>query len=71
MSGATPSEKPEQIDLTKLNLQQLQQLKMEFETVIIYFKTQIAYTLKNILGAEYIPRITADSFKVQRKVCYL
>lgn len=33
MSTAKSDGKPEQIDLTKLNLQQLQQLKMEFESV--------------------------------------
>lgn len=46
MSESKRPEKSEQIDLTKLSLQQLQQLKMEFETEMNVFQESLQTLLK-------------------------
>lgn len=46
---ATKAEKLEQIDLTKLSLPQLQQLKMEFESVSQLIKHLVLYSIKTNL----------------------
>ncbi|CAD7084810.1 unnamed protein product [Hermetia illucens] len=46
MSGNKGGDKPEQIDLTKLGLQQLQRVKMEFETEMNVFQESMQTLLK-------------------------
>lgn len=76
MASSEGTNKPEQINLANLSLEQLVQIKQEFEQVSgvamseqNYFYSRFMNDLWSVLGNQWHPRVPANIVRLQSQIC--